>query len=274
MNDSLREVPLSFPWPLVGQGFCLVSLIMMFLWLVQVRTRDASPVDVAWTYGLGLLAVFLAWRSEGDLQGRILVGVLGGLWSLRLGTYLLLNRVIGKSEDGRYQTLRESWGKHQHRNFFLFFQAQAVLDSLFALSFIPAVSRVTPLSLEQKILALCIWSVSVAGEMIADAQLAAFRRNPANRGRTCRKGLWNYSRHPNYFFEWLHWWTYVILAWNAPFFLSSLIAPIVLLYLLFKVTGIPATEAQAVKSRGADYLEYQRTTSAFIPWFPRKLENH
>jgi steroid 5-alpha reductase family enzyme len=111
--------------------------------------------------------------------------------------------------------------------------------------------------------------LSIVGESIADAQLAKWRKNPANKGRTCRAGLWNYSRHPNYFFEWLHWWFYVPLTITLPFGWLSLALPALMLYFLLRVTGIPYTEMQAIKSRGDDYREYQRTTSAFIPWFPK-----
>jgi steroid 5-alpha reductase family enzyme len=92
----------------------------------------------------------------------------------------------------------------------------------------------------------------------------------ANRGHTCRDGLWRYSRHPNYFFEWLHWWAYVPLSLGAAGGWATILAPLVMLFFLFCVTGIPATEAQALQSRGADYRQYQRTTSAFFPWFPRR----
>jgi steroid 5-alpha reductase family enzyme len=104
---------------------------------------------------------------------------------------------------------------------------------------------------------------------LADRQLARFKRRPESRGKTCREGWWRYSRHPNYFFEWLHWWSYVLLAAGSPWWVLTLIGPALMLLFLFKVTGIPATEAQASVSR-SDYAEYRRTTSAFIPWFPKR----
>jgi steroid 5-alpha reductase family enzyme len=119
-------------------------------------------------------------------------------------------------------------------------------------------------------LGVVLWLVSVTGEAIVDAQLARFRSNPENRGKTCRQGLWNYSRHPNYFFEWLHWWVYLLISWPAPWGWTTAIAPLLMLFFLLKVTGIPATEAQALLSRGDDYRDYQRTTSVFVPWPKRK----
>ncbi len=114
-----------------------------------------------------------------------------------------------------------------------------------------------------------IWWIAVMGEGIADKQLADFRMQSENKGKVCQRGLWRYSRHPNYFFEWMHWWSYVCFAWFAPWGWLSIGAPLAMLYFIFFVTGIPPTEAQAIKSRGDAYREYQRTTSAFFPWPPK-----
>jgi len=120
------------------------------------------------------------------------------------------------------------------------------------------------------LLAVGVFLVSVAGEAIADRQLAGFRADPANRGKTCRTGLWRYSRHPNYFFEWVHWWSYVLLGLGSPYWLVTILGPALMLVFLFKITGIPATEERALLTRGEDYRNYQRTTSPFFPWFPKE----
>jgi steroid 5-alpha reductase family enzyme len=112
--------------------------------------------------------------------------------------------------------------------------------------------------------------LALGGEAIADAQLSRFRRDPANRGTVCRTGLWRYSRHPNYFFEWVHWWAYVLIGIAAPWGWLALFGPALMLLFLFKITGIPPTEARALESRGDAYREYQRTTSVFVPWPPRR----
>ena len=100
-------------------------------------------------------------------------------------------------------------------------------------------------------------------------QLQGFKKDPANRGKTCRAGLWSYSRHPNYFFEWLIWVSFFIFASASPYGWISIVCPVLIFYFLFKVSGIPATEAQALRTKGDDYRDYQRTTSAFFPWFPK-----
>jgi steroid 5-alpha reductase family enzyme len=117
---------------------------------------------------------------------------------------------------------------------------------------------------------LAIGVLSIAGESLADWQLSRFRSQAANRGQVCNHGLWRYSRHPNYFFEWLHWWAYVCFAIsNWPWGCLTLLGPLTMWYLITRVTGIPPTEAQSLKSRGEAYRRYQQTTSPFFPWFPR-----
>jgi steroid 5-alpha reductase family enzyme len=254
---------------MVVQGWLYVALTMLAVWAVATARRDASIVDVAWTYCLGFLAVYYALHGPGDPQRRALVGVLGACWSLRLGTYLFFNRIYKKPEDGRYQTLRRQWAGHVNRSFLIFFQLQGLADVLFSLTFWVIAHDPRPTLSWSCWLGVLVWTVAIVGEATADAQLAAYRANPAHRGLTCRAGLWRYSRHPNYFFEWLHWCSYIALGWGAPHAALTWVTPAVLLYLLFRVTGIPATEAQAVASRGDDYREYQRTTSAFVPWFTR-----
>lgn len=251
-------------------GGLVVAAMMAALWLVQRRTHDAGIVDVGWAGGLGVLALLYAVVSDGDPVRRVLVAALAGIWSFRLASYLLVNRVLGKPEDGRYQTLRAKWGVRAQPYFFVFFQAQAVVDVILSLPFLVAMRKAGSPFDAFDVAGVAVWVVAVAGESLADAQLARFRADAANRGRTCRTGLWRFSRHPNYFFEWLHWWAYVPLAFGAPLWGLTLVAPALMLYFLFKVTGIPATEAQALASRGEDYREYQRTTSAFVPWFPKR----
>lgn len=118
-------------------------------------------------------------------------------------------------------------------------------------------------------LGVAIWVLALGGESLADRQLARFRRDPANRGGVCQQGLWRYSRHPNYFFEWLHWWAYVAMGLAGPFGWVTLAGPAVMLFFLLKVTGVPPTEARALESRGEAYRAYQRTTNAFFPGPPR-----
>lgn len=249
-------------------ALALMATVMVALWVVQRRTGDAGVVDVGWTYGVGASAILFALLSDGTPARRVLVAALVALWSLRLGTYILRDRVLSGDEDGRYQELRASWGDRFQRRIFWFFQAQGVLAVLFALPALAAMEsrRGGPGWIDMA--GVAVWLFAITGESVADRQLARHRADPANRGRTCRRGLWRWSRHPNYFFEWLHWWSYAIIAVASPLWWIAVAAPLVMLVFILFVTGIPPTEARAVASRGDDYREYQRTTSAFVPWPP------
>ncbi len=166
-------------------------------------------------------------------------------------------------EDGRYRALRAEWGARAPVRFLGVYVAQAVVATLFSL---PLLAAMRGGALDGWAVAgTLVWIVAVAGETVADRQLAAFRARPGTRGEVCRDGLWGWSRHPNYFFEWIHWWTYVLVAHAAPL---TFVGPVVMLALLLKGTGIPHTERQALRSRGDKYRAYMRTTSAFVPWPP------
>ncbi|MBD3265562.1 DUF1295 domain-containing protein [bacterium] len=247
-----------------------VSCLFWILYRIQKLTGDAGIVDVGWAAGLGCLALFYAFALSGDPYRRIALALLAGFWSFRLALYLLFNRVLGKEEDGRYKSIRESWQGNIQTFFFWFFQAQGLLDIILSLSFLIVALNPQPFPSYWDMAAVMLFLISITGESMADRQLARFRANPGNKGKTCRRGLWKYSRHPNYFFEWLHWWVYVFLALGSPYWWITLIAPALMLYFILYITGIPPTEAQAIASRGEDYKNYQQTTSAFIPWFPKK----
>jgi steroid 5-alpha reductase family enzyme len=203
---------------------------------------------------------------EGDLLRRGLVSALGFVWAARLAWYLLSDRVLGESEeDGRYKAMREQFGAKAPPVFFLFYQGQAAVAVLFSLPMLAAMQggALGPWGW----LGVGTWVIAVVGEGVADAQLARFRSDPTTRGQVCRDGLWRYSRHPNYFFEWLHWWTYVLIGSGS---LLTWLGPVAMLVFLFRLTGIPYTEKQAIRSRGDAYREYQRTTSVFVPWPPKE----
>jgi steroid 5-alpha reductase family enzyme len=252
---------------LVLIGWLVMSLVMIAVWALQRRLGDAGIVDVAWTFGVGVLgAAFAILGGDAPWERRLLVAALVSLWALRLGSHIA-HRVMTQPEDGRYVDLKRQWGAQAQAKLFRFFQFQAFGAVLFAAPMLFVARNTQPLGWLDA-LGIAIWTVAIVGEAIADRQLAAFRARPNNPQRVCREGLWRYSRHPNYFFEWLHWWAYVALALFAPFGWATILWPMMMLYFILRVTGIPPTEAQAVRSRGDAYREYQRTTSPFFPWFP------
>lgn len=250
------------------QIWLVAAVVMTLGWLWQLRSRNAGLVDVLWSVGLAASAIALAVLGDGARTPRVVVAVLGGVWGLRLAAHLG-HRVFTEAEDGRYAYLREHWNGSAAR-FFLFFQLQAALIPLFSIPFFAAVRNPREGVSTWTVVAIAIWAFCVAGEAIADHQLAAFRAQPTNRGRTCRSGLWRYSRHPNYFFEWLHWFAYVVLAAGSPVSWLAWSGPVVVYLFLRYISGIPFTEAHALRSRGDDYRDYQRTTPMLFPWFPRR----
>lgn len=234
------------------------------------RHRDAGVVDVTFAFGFGAAGVAAAVAFDGDPTRRLVLGALCGAWGLRLGLYLASTRVFRGHEDGRYAVLREQWGASAETKFVAFFQIQALLVAGLALGPVAVAQRTEAFGTLADVVALALFATSIVGSAVADRQLARFRAEPRNRGRTCRVGLWAYSRHPNYFFEWLHWLAYCAWSFGVPNAWLAWLPAAAMTYFMLAVTGIPPTEAQALRSRGDDYRRYQREVSAFVPWFPRR----
>lgn len=238
---------------------------MAILWLIQRFTGNAALVDLGWTLSVPFLHGFFAWFSGGDRARGILLAAMVCLWGMRLGGHLFWTRLRpGMPEEGRYQKLREEWGEGFQSKLFLFYQAQAVAAFLLVAVFWPFYRDPSPGLGWMQVLGGLLFALGFAGVALADAQLAGFKQ-AAQPGQVCQDGLWYYSRHPNYFFEtmlWFGWATFAGGGW-------AVLAPLTILHLVLHVTGIPPTEEQSVRSKGDAYREYQRTTSAFVPWFKR-----
>ncbi|QDS98017.1 DUF1295 domain-containing protein [Adhaeretor mobilis] len=248
-------------------GLIAAIALMIGLWFVQRRTGNAGIVDVAWGASIGVLGLAFALLGTALPGLRWLVGGMIGVWALRYTSHLY-TRVVGEPEEGRYKELRRAWGEKHDWKMFLFYMFQAFGAWVFSLG----VFAIAHGSWPTKPLvgfAVALWIVGIAGNSISDWQLKQFKQSPDSKGKTCRRGLWRYSRHPNYFFEWIHWCSYIPLAWASPLWWLAPLVALSLLYLLLFMTGIPPTEKQALASRGDDYREYQRTTSMFVPWFPK-----
>lgn len=250
-------------------GAAAVCGLMLALWLAHFPLRNAAIVDAGWAGGLALLGLLYAWLGEGWAPRRLALAAMAAAWGGRLSLYLLFSRIIGHAEEGRYVELRRKWRTNTGVKFLAFFQFQAVLCLVLATPYLLAAGNRQPAFSALEFAAMLLWAAAMAGEALADAQLKAFKADPANRGRVCRAGLWRYSRHPNYFFEWLIWVAFGLLSLAAPYGYLGLAAPALMLFFVFKVTGIPPTEAQALRTKGEEYRRYQQTTSAFVPWFPK-----
>jgi steroid 5-alpha reductase family enzyme len=251
------------------KGLGIAMLYFFLTWLISVRIKNYGLLDAAWSYGVAILAPLNALFSPGDSTRKWAMTAIGVAWSLRLGTYIL-RRVISHHpvEDARYQTLRARWPGPGM--FLLFFQLQAVLVVIFSLPFLLVSFNPAPGLKVVEIAGLAIALLSLGGEALADAQMKAFKANPVNKGKVCQDGLWNYSRHPNYFFEFMIWIGFFIVTLGTPWGWTMIVCPLLMLHFLLNVTGIKLSEEYSLKSRGDAYREYQRTTSAFVPWFKRR----
>lgn len=254
-----------------GPMLVLIAIVTLALVFAAVfafarQIDNYSVVDVAWSLAFAAIAVFYAAAADGWWVRRVLSGAMAVAWSLRLGIHLW-RRVAAHhpAEDGRYEEMRERWRSKIASRMFLFFQFQAVSIVVLAVPFLFASTNSTAALHPLEIAGALVWLAAWIGESVADAQLARFKRDPANRGRVCGAGLWRYSRHPNYFFEWLIWVGFFLVGAAAPWGWTGIVAPAAILYLLLKVTGVPPTEAQLLRSKGDAYRRYQGITNAFFP---------
>jgi len=253
---------------------CVLAIFMTIIWTIARTIRNNSIVDVFWAFNFTIIAAIIYLVADGFEARKLLVCSLAILWSLRLGIYLAI-RVFAHihEEEGRYKQLREEWKEHLHFKFFVFFQMQGLSNVFLAIPyFLIALNPEPELSLLEYIGA-GMWLLSIIGEGMADLQLQLFRRNPDNKGKVCDIGLWNYSRHPNYFFQFMIWVSVFVFALSSPYGYIAIICPAAIAYLIFKVTGIPMTEEQSLRSRGEAYRRYQQTTSVFIPLPKKKIQN-
>ena len=256
-------------WQLWLVGWALCAALLLALYLLQRRMHDATAVDAGWAGSLVLCAVVYAVFGPGELSHRVLIAVVAGLENARIAS--LVRRRLGRGEDSRYRELRERWRQRgrEQLSFAIFYQAQALLAALLSIPFLLACFDRRNGFAPVEWAGATLWLVAFTFEATADRQLASFRAEPANKGKTMRGGLWRYSRHPNYFFQTLTWVAYALIASAAPWGWIAFLAPALILFLILFVTGVPAAEEASLRSRGDDYRRYQQETSVFIPWFPK-----
>ncbi len=249
-------------------GWLIAALIMVSLWLLYLSRGDPSVVDIGWGASFGLASWWMYHHVPDFGMRQIVILLCVATWSFRL-VGLLAFRMIKGQKDQRYVELSEHWESGLGWKYFLFFQAQALSVAFLlipvGLSYLAPVLSWTSLDMA----GFLVFIIGIIGEVTADHQMVRFRNDPSNRKKICNVGLWRYSRHPNYFFEWIIWLSYAIIAMNHPQGLLGWVSPAVILFSILKLTGIPPTEQRLLASKGDAYKEYQRTTSAFIPMPPK-----
>lgn len=254
---------------LIAAAHCLA---MTLAWLAVLGGAKSGWIDATWSFLVGAAGVAVALMPvlgwEGDFQRRLAVAVAAGLWSCRLGAHIA-KRTLGGGEDPRYAKLRDEWGPRWRSRLFIFLQIQAGAAFLLAGTIFLAARNPASGLQWSDIAGFFILIVAVVGEGVADAQLRWFRSDPAHEGGVCDIGLWSLSRHPNYFFQWLGWTGYALIAVGPsgmwPWGWAALVGPVFMYGLLVHVSGIPPLEAHMQRSRGPAFAAYVKRVNAFWP---------
>lgn len=245
-----------------------VGAVFAVVWFICVRIGNYGFLDVTWTLSIGVLALIDGWLGSGTPVQRVLVCAPGVLWSARLGVFVLL-RVLRHhpAEDERYRSLRERW--RSPLAFLAFFELQALIALVFSAPFLSASMAGDARVGWLEAFGLMLTAIGIVGEAVADRQSASFKKRAHPGKRVLDVGLWRYSRHPNYFCESLVWIGLALAALPLPYGWIALVCPALILYFLLRVTGIPLTERHSLVTHGEAYRDYQRRTSAFVPWVPK-----
>jgi len=251
-------------------------MAMAGAWVVQRITRDCGWVDVVWSFAIGTAGMVYALApidGAAPTPRAFLAATLVGLWALRLGGHLAARTAGAPHEDARYAAFRVQWGALFDAKLFGFLQIQALAAALLALSVLVAARNPAPELGVFDFAGAALIAVAIFGEGVSDRQLRRFKSYPPNRGAICDVGLWSWSRHPNYFFEWLGWLAWPIIAFDRtgawPWGWLALTGPALMFWLLRFASGVPPTEAAMARSRGAAFARYQARVSAFFPLPPK-----
>lgn len=254
---------------MVGASFLAVLFFWIILWVIYVCRRNAGIADIGWPVSFLLIVwIYVVW-GRGDLGKSMVLTTMVTLWAFRLLNDLL-ERFDWDHEDPRYTRLRQKWGGDKtYLQFLLLFVFQGFLTLVLSVPFLIVAQWGTGVWSAWEGGGILLWGFALVGESVADRQLLRFKREHSVDQKVCEKGLWGYSRHPNYFFEWLVWVGYAVYVWPTPGGSLGLIAPVLMYVLLVKVSGIPLAEEQALQTKGDAYRDYQERVSAFFPWFPK-----
>jgi steroid 5-alpha reductase family enzyme len=252
---------------LLLSSFVIFAYMTLFFLIAQAL-KDNSIVDIGWGIGFVVLSASLLYQSELISPRQWLLFVLVVLWGIRLSTHIFI-RNHGKPEDFRYANWRKEWGKYVViRSFLQVFMLQGFFMFIIALP-IMMVKISEPSSLQlMDFIGLAVWLVGFYFEVIGDYQMVQFKKNPLNKGKFITTGLWKYTRHPNYFGECIMWWGIFIISIPVGNIFVSVISPLVLTWLLTRVSGVSMLEKKYEGNKA--FEEYAKKTPAFVPWFPKQ----
>ncbi len=269
-ESAAGEVAFTMPWHQFLWAGPVLAVLFTLLWAALGRAGRSGWADFAWAAAIAITGLSFAALSEGWAPRRLAVAALALIWGGRLAAHLG-RRLSHEGEDGRYIAMAESLGTSYRSFMFGFFLLQAFMAWLFSLPFFVLSQSSLASFSNWEMFGLVIWLLSLAGNNLADRQLAAWKSKPDNAGKTCRNGMWAWSRHPNYFFEWLIWCAYPVMAIGTPALPWAIGVAAFMFVMVRFVSGVPYTEKQAVRSRGDDYRRYQASVSPFFPLPPKSV---
>jgi steroid 5-alpha reductase family enzyme len=255
-------------------GALAAWLYMTAAWVLSVILKNASIVDIFWGLGFVLLAgVYFALTEDGYLGRRLVLGALVLVWGVRLSGYILV-RNWGEGEDYRYQQFRQEYGPERYWwfSYFQVFLLQGAIMWFISSTFLAAMYHAEPDYLTVlDVLAAMLWTIGFFFEAVGDWHLWRFKSNPANKGQVLDRGVWSYTRHPNYFGDAAQWWAYGLFAAVTGWGLLTLVGPLLMTFLLLRVSGVAMLERNLTETK-PQYADYIRRTNAFFPGLPREIE--
>ena len=240
--------------------FLINLLVVSILFSISLIIKKADIIDIYWAPSFLLSCLILLLINKNSSFPHLILIIIVSIWSIRLGLYLYI-RNMGHAEDIRYSKMRSKYG-----NIGLFLINYLIQAILITIVSIPLQSVLSSIDIKLNLLSLLGIAIALSGiiiEALSDKQLKAFKKNPMNNGKVMTLGLWNYSRHPNYFGNSLFWWGVTTYSFSLTFELIVFISPILMTYFLLKVSGVSMLESQ-IKNTKEGYEEYINTTSAFI----------
>jgi len=251
-------------------NLAIIVLLLTMLWLVSIRLRNVSIVDLFWGVGFVISASVYACFTENVGPRGVMILILVAIWGLRLSGYLAW-RNIGKGEDFRYREFRRQYGEERYWwiSYFQTFLLQGILMWLISAPLLGAFQGPAHLEISlTDVAGIGCWIIGFTFEAGGDWQLAKFKADPVNKGKVLDIGFWRYTRHPNYFGDAAVWWGFGLFSLSAGSYLPVL-GSLLMTALIIKVSGVALLE-KTLRSDKPGYAEYIRRTSAFIPWFPKK----
>jgi steroid 5-alpha reductase family enzyme len=252
-------------------GLGAAAAYVTIVWLVSLALRNASIIDIFWGPGFIVLGMTYLLASDDGFEARqSIVLALVTAWGLRLAMHLF-NRNAGHGEDYRYESMRRrAGGAFWWRSYFTVFLLQGALMWVISAPLLAAIHSDEPDNIfVTDVVGACVWGFGFAFEAVGDLQLQRFKADPANKGKVMDRGLWRYTRHPNYFGDATLWWGFFIIAAGTPWGVATVFSPLIMTFLLTRVSGVAMLE-RTIKKRRPEYEAYERRTSAFIPLPPKR----